>query len=227
MRKLVTIATAIVVAATAVSSAAAAVPGTFSLEGGATLEDGQVTLISNGTVPFSAVSFDVAAGTTVADIDSLSAVLVAAACGGGSPRFQINTAVGNIHVYLGTAPNWDACTAGDTGNLLATADLRVDTSQVGGMFYDTWAHAVALVGNQLVTDLLLVADSGWLLGSQTVVVESVTIDGTLIDFEPATPTSKQMCKDGGWRDFEDLGFKNQGDCVSYVATGGKNPPAGE
>ena len=32
------------------------------------------------------------------------------------------------------------------------------------------------------------------------------------------------CKNGGWRTYDI--FKNQGDCVSYVATGGKNPPAG-
>ena len=39
------------------------------------------------------------------------------------------------------------------------------------------------------------------------------------------PTSKDQCKNGGWRSYP--GFKNQGDCVSFVATGGKNPPAGE
>ena len=38
------------------------------------------------------------------------------------------------------------------------------------------------------------------------------------------PTSKDQCKNGGWRTFG--GFKNQGDCVSFVATGGTNPPAG-
>jgi hypothetical protein len=38
------------------------------------------------------------------------------------------------------------------------------------------------------------------------------------------PTSKDECKHGGWRDFGV--FKNQGDCVSFVATKGKNPPAG-
>jgi hypothetical protein len=38
------------------------------------------------------------------------------------------------------------------------------------------------------------------------------------------PTTKGQCKKGGWRDFEV--FKNQGDCVSFVATGGKNPPSG-
>jgi hypothetical protein len=39
---------------------------------------------------------------------------------------------------------------------------------------------------------------------------------------PPLPTSKDQCKNGGWRAFP--GFKNQGDCVSYVATGGRNPP---
>jgi hypothetical protein len=41
---------------------------------------------------------------------------------------------------------------------------------------------------------------------------------------PSLPTSKDQCKNGGWRNFP--GFKNQGDCVSFVATGGKNQPAG-
>ncbi|MBI3636007.1 MAG: hypothetical protein HY216_07300 [Candidatus Rokubacteria bacterium] len=41
---------------------------------------------------------------------------------------------------------------------------------------------------------------------------------------PPLPTSADQCKNGGWRAFGV--FKNQGDCVSFVATGGKNPPAG-
>ncbi len=36
----------------------------------------------------------------------------------------------------------------------------------------------------------------------------------------ATPRTKAECKHGGWRNFGDL-FKNQGSCVSFVATGGK------
>ena len=39
---------------------------------------------------------------------------------------------------------------------------------------------------------------------------------------PPLPTSKEQCKKGGWQRFGV--FKNQGDCVSFVATGGKNPP---
>lgn len=37
------------------------------------------------------------------------------------------------------------------------------------------------------------------------------------------PTTTAQCKDGGWQSYGI--FKNQGDCVSYVATRGKNAPA--
>jgi hypothetical protein len=37
-------------------------------------------------------------------------------------------------------------------------------------------------------------------------------------------TSKDRCKNGGWVTFGV--FKNQGDCVSFFATGGANPPDG-
>ena len=33
------------------------------------------------------------------------------------------------------------------------------------------------------------------------------------------PTSKEQCKNGGWRTFP--GFKNQGECVSFVESGGR------
>jgi hypothetical protein len=37
---------------------------------------------------------------------------------------------------------------------------------------------------------------------------------------PALPTSKDQCKNGGWRDFGDT-FKNQGQCVAFVERGPK------
>lgn len=48
-------------------------------------------------------------------------------------------------------------------------------------------------------------------------------DRTFIIQFVRTPTSRKQCKKGGWRTFPQ--FRNQGDCVSFVATGGKNPPA--
>jgi len=41
------------------------------------------------------------------------------------------------------------------------------------------------------------------------------------------PTSMDQCKNGGWQQFNNPSFKNQGDCVSYVATHGKNPGNGK
>lgn len=40
---------------------------------------------------------------------------------------------------------------------------------------------------------------------------------------PNLPTSKDQCMNGGWMDY--LVFKNQGDCVSFVASKGKNKPS--
>jgi hypothetical protein len=53
--------------------------------------------------------------------------------------------------------------------------------------------------------------------------ESANLEG-LGSGPPPPPTSKDQCKNGGWRSFSQ--FKNQGDCVSFGATGGKNPPSG-
>jgi hypothetical protein len=39
-----------------------------------------------------------------------------------------------------------------------------------------------------------------------------------------TPTTAAQCKKDGWKSYGV--FKNQGDCVSYVATNGENAPAG-
>ena len=52
-----------------------------------------------------------------------------------------------------------------------------------------------------------------------------TGDIAVVDVQPPPPlpTTKDQCKDGGWRAFGV--FKNQGDCVSFVATQGRNPPA--
>ena len=42
-----------------------------------------------------------------------------------------------------------------------------------------------------------------------------------IEFGVPLPTSVDQCKNGGWKTFGV--FKNQGDCVSFVASKGRNP----
>jgi hypothetical protein len=55
-----------------------------------------------------------------------------------------------------------------------------------------------------------------------VLVDNVMINSTTYMFEPE-PTN-DSCKKGGWQDFTSSPgpFKNQGDCVSFFASGGKN-----
>ena len=49
-------------------------------------------------------------------------------------------------------------------------------------------------------------------------IEDALTNGRAVVFDaPPLPTSKDQCKDGGWRNFPK--FKNQGDCVSFVETG--------
>jgi hypothetical protein len=41
---------------------------------------------------------------------------------------------------------------------------------------------------------------------------------------PTTPDGRVACMDGGFEQYPALGFLNQGDCVSWVATNAKNEP---
>lgn len=57
------------------------------------------------------------------------------------------------------------------------------------------------------------------------IVETVTITIHIL----GTPATVDDCKNGGWMDLvdhNDRPFRNQGDCVSYVATGTRNLAAG-
>lgn len=195
---------------------------------------------SDAAVPpsFGGVRIDVPAGiTTLADLTTLSTDFNVTDddCGGGSPRFQVridydNDGVvsagdANVFVYLGPSPNYIGCTPNTwvlSGNLVTDPNSRWDTSQVGGTFYDTYATAVTLTAGLDVLRISLVVDSSWMFadGEQTILVDNVTINSDLYTFE-----NKESCKKDGWMsltDDEGNSFKNQGDCVSFFATGGKN-----
>ncbi len=191
--------------------------------------DTAIQLRSVGT-GYGGIDFDLTAGMTLNQLLNLSTdhMYTAGSCGGGSPRFQINVDGHNIFVYIGPPPNWTGCVANtwlNTGDLLESA-LFVDTSQLpGGTFYDTWGSALVKYGAHAVTGIQLVADGAWAVGgNQTVQVDNVMINATTYTFEEVVASDKERCKKGGWQDFESGPgpFKNQGDCVSYFATGGKN-----
>jgi len=192
--------------------------------------DTAIQLRSDADPGYGGIDFDTTAGMTLDQLLNLSTDynFTAGSCGGGSPRFQINVDGRNIFAYIGPPPNYTGCVANawlTTGDLLESA-LFVDTSQLpGGMFYDTWASALVKYGSDEVTGIQLVADGGWAVGgTQTVLVDNVMINTTTYTFEEVVASDKERCKNGGWEDFTSAPgpFNNQGDCVSYFATGGRN-----
>jgi hypothetical protein len=197
------------------SAAVAAAAGvTASLFGGAVAGSSSVSLTSDltdasTTNDFSGIKLTLPAGTTFADLKTLSAEFnpTAGGCGGGSPRFSIQLASGkNVFVYFGPSPNFTGCalnTWQSTGNLIGNTDTgRYDTSQVqAGTQSNTYAGALALVGSQQVTEIDLVVDSGWFFTPkmQTVLVRNVQVNDQTF-FAPAsggggkTKSPAQLCK---------------------------------
>lgn len=96
-------------------------------------------------------------------------------CHGGSLRWQIRTsATQALFIYYGAYPQFgnggvNGCTPTSTlgtyqsgTNMIGLPDLRYDTSQYpGGTFYDSYTHAMALIGGLPVMRTSLVIDSGW------------------------------------------------------------------
>ena len=66
-------------------------------------------------------------------------------------------------------------------------------------------------------------------GAATVNISGLPlVPGAAPDFSESFGSAggaQKQCKHGGWQSFGTM-FKNQGDCVSFFATGGKNPPSG-
>jgi hypothetical protein len=212
-----------------VQGTTAAAASGYSLFGDAEIVSGgnpgnAAQLRSDASPGFGGVDFDISA-LTFADLTRLATDynITNDQCGGGSPRFQLNTAGGNIFVYLGPSPAFIGCAPGwqSSGNLIGNNDpCRYDTSQLApGTQCNTYAGTLALFGSVTITGIQLVVDSGWNLiasggdGEQTILVDNVQINDDTYTFE-----DKDSCKNGGWRDFDS--FKNQGECVSFFARGG-------
>ena len=192
-----------------------------------------VQLVSNATQVDGGIDFGTTGIATVADIQQLSTdyQFEVGSCGGGSPRFQINAetpaGVKNIFVYIGPMPNYTGCPTGwqSSGNLVGAGTV-VDASQLGGGYYESWSDVLAAYGSYPVVGIQLVADGGWLL-DQTVDIDNTVINAANYTYE--APDLSQ-CKNGNWSSLTDAvghSFKNQGDCVSYVATGGQNTAMGK
>ncbi len=66
-------------------------------------------------------------------------------------------------------------------------DLRYDTSQLGGTFYDSYANALALAGSHQISGIALVLDSGW-VATQVVAFTSATVNDNTLAPTAGAPT---------------------------------------
>jgi hypothetical protein len=212
MKRLLVVAAAIVSLALAGTAAAALVPGVFDPGNTGCV----VSTFSNGVLHLEKncpTATNAAAGADITGLEgqtftSASFTLASAAqCQGGSPRFDVVTTNGTF--FLGC------------NNVTPTVNAD------GTVTYTFTAATLAAAGNQVPFPTGTITAVDILIDVQgTADVSNITVNGVLQEPVPATPTSKDDCKDGGWQTFTSPSFKNQGDCVSFVATHGKNPPNG-
>jgi hypothetical protein len=97
------------------------------------------------------------------DLYNLSAVYSFSVgnCHGGSLRWTltlrdpVSGQAGDLDIYYGTPPSYTECiTPGDTQsglNLITSPDARFEATKIGGVYYDTYANVLALVGDRVVT----------------------------------------------------------------------------
>ena len=119
-------------------------------------------------------------------------------CGGGSPRFQLSIDTdgdgdfdGNVFVYIGPFPNFTLCDTippgnwQTTGNFVGTPpnDLRYDTTQIGGTFYDSYTGTQTrlntLYPNHQILGMQLVVDSGW--SKLFIEIQIIDVDKVIIN----------------------------------------------
>lgn len=129
----------------------------------------------------------------------------------------------------GTWQQWDMT----TGVFWSSKTVDGLTAGAGGSPFYTIAQVLGLDPHAVV--LGIGANVGTYNPNYTVATDGITFGTsagtTVFNFEVAPPiaTSKNQCKKGGWTLYTDSAgnpFKNQGDCVSYVATEGRNPADG-
>ena len=145
---------------------------------------------------------------------------------GGVYNFQVLRPLGkDRYLVLGdTGHQTDPC---DGQPHSYSGNISVQRGDVLGVYVvQTWAGIITDTSGRVVLD----QQASEPAVGQTITVTSAftgTLDesATLITGAGVQrpPTSKDQCKHGGWKNFPQ--FKNQGACVRFVATGGKNPPS--
>ena len=205
MRGLVAVAAVIAALVIVGTSAAALVPGVYDPGNTgcvhATFSNGVLHLEKNCPT-----STNAAAGADITGLEgqpftSASFTLASTSqCQGGSPRFDVQTTTGFF--FLGC------------NNVIPV-----------GNTYTFDAATIAAAGNQVPVPTGDIVSISVLIDVEgTADLTDITVNGQVQ--VPATPMTANDCKNGGWQTFVSPAFKNQGDCVSWVATNGRNAPNG-
>ena len=210
MRSFIVAAVAAVSLALASTAAAALVPGVFDPDNTgcvtATYAGGVLHLEKNCPTSTNAAAGADITGLEGQTFNSASFTLDSASqCEGGSPRFNVDTTTGFF--FLGC------------NNVIPT------TNADGSATYTFTAATLAAAGNQVPFPTGAIESISILIDVEgTADITNITVNGELQ--VPTTQAAKDQCKDGGWQNFTNPSFKNQGDCVSYFTTGGSNPGNG-
>jgi hypothetical protein len=207
-----------------------------------------VGVLALGTVEAHAATPSSLAGETLTS-DMVSGSTLTGSCGdgttGGTLMFSISGAA--TGPFPGTFKESGSFTMGPTGGIVkgfsstftitSAAGTVTGSKQLAETSFATCTpirHTVTFSGEIATTYTATINGAQRTTGPAT-----VTVSGVIGPSVPPAPppnisesfastgvvqvTGKEQCKNGGWRS---VGFKNQGDCVSFVATGGKNPPSG-
>jgi hypothetical protein len=141
---------------------------------------------------FSFLSFTPSGTVLFSELTNLSAVynFTDGDCYGGALRWSVRVSPSaSVWIYYGNFPYFDECTSlppdgSQSGlNMLSFTDARFDTSQISpGTQQNTYAGAMALVGDVPIIRASLVLDGGWgANGDQIVEPSSVTVnDNTFV-----------------------------------------------
>lgn len=111
--------------------------------------------------------------------------------------------------------------AADNGGTVTVNGHPVLTLPVGDIPSNYESPTTVDVTNYVHGGTNTIVLTGTNYGSQANLNPAGVVASASVTYEFA-PTSTSECKSGGWESYHV--FTNQGDCVSYVATGGKNAP---
>ncbi len=209
MRKLIPVAVAACALACAATAGAALVPGVYDPGNTgcvtSTYSNGVLHLAKNCATTTNASAGADITGLTGQTFQSASFTLASASqCQGGSPRFNVTTSDGLF--FLGC------------NNVTPT------TNADGTATYTFTPATLAAAGQQVPTPTGTISDVSVLIDVQgTADLSNITVNGQLERPVPAHQGGgggngfATACKKGGWKSFTSPSFKNQGQCVSYMA----------